>query len=536
MSQTFGADRNESAVTHYARIVRHNLALVLVLTLGVPLVAVLVSLTQEDRYAATSTVLVSRQSVANQLSGGTDVGLQQQSFQQILVTQARLARTPTVLRKTLSAISLPVTDGTVKQLEADTTVEAEQDSDLLNFTVTRGTPDQARRLAVAYANSYIAYRRDLDGAALEKALEDVDAALVAERAATRPSSARIERLSASRQDLEQRLVLQTANAQVVAVPSEAPQVQPRPARNGLVGLILGALLGIGAALLRNAVDTRVRSGSEAEAVLDTPVLSRLPRPRGRNRKGDSAALVMRSAPGGPEAEGFRILRANLNFGLVAHAAKTVMVTSAVQGEGKSTTVANLAVATAMSGKRVAIVDLDLRRPTLARLFEINSGVGITTTVVEGATLDEALVEVDLPGLSEGAALPRTRGSLHVLPSGSLPPDPAEFVGSNAVVEVVRELRERFDIVYIDAPPVLAVSDATIIASYADAAFICVRIGVVRRAMLRETHRALDRLDVAVLGQVVTGAETDAEGRYGDYYTYSASTSQQGETVSAPSAP
>ncbi|WP_040598421.1 polysaccharide biosynthesis tyrosine autokinase [Patulibacter medicamentivorans] len=481
----------------------------------VPIFAVGLSLTQSDRYRAASTVLVSRQSVANQLSGTADVGLQQQSFQQVLVTQAKLARTPTVMRSAIARGGDRTRNLTVPQFRSMSTVDADADSDLLTFAVTRPDVDSAKRLVIAYAQAYVEYRRNLDSTALRRALADVDSALVEARSRRDGDTELVARLSASRQQLETRLALQTANAQVVAGPEEAPQVRPRPVRNGVLGLFVGLLVGLAGAFLRDTVDTRVRSGDEAEQELGVPILSRVPRPSG-GRVGDGQ-LTMLSELGGAAAEAFRILRTNINFGLTTHRARTVMVTSSTQGEGKSTTIANLAVATALSGRRVAIVDLDLRRPTLASMFGASSGRGLTGVAIGDATLEEALIEVDLPAPSGGIGQPE--GRLWLLPSGPTPPDPGDFVGAEPVREIVKRLREDFDVVFLDAPPLIAVSDTAVVAEYADALFLCVRLGVARRPLLRELARALERLRLPVLGQVITGAEVDDALSYQSYYTY-----------------
>ena len=293
------------------------------------------------------------------------------------------------------------------------------------------------------------------------------------------TKALVTRLTTSRR-LETRLALQTANAQVVARPDAATQVQPRPLRTGLLGLLVGVVLGLAAVFLRDEFDARVRTSGEAETLLATPILSRIPRPQ--ESRGTPPILAMRAQAGGQQAEAFRILRSNLNFGLLSSGAKVVMVTSAIQAEGKSTTLANLAVAYALSGKRVAIVDLDLRRPSLAKLFSVANGRGVAGVALGESSLTEALEPVDLGGAL--ATTPRSRCvGLDLLTTGALPPDPSEFINSEAVRGIVRQLRQTYDLVLLDAPPLLAVSDTTVISELADAVFACVRLGVAQRTAL-----------------------------------------------------
>jgi len=276
------------------------------------------------------------------------------------------------------------------------------------------------------------------------------------------------------------------------------------------------------------LDTRVHTSAEAEALLDTPVLSRIPRPS--NGRGVTPGLAMLEKPTGVHAEAFRILRSNLRFGLLSSDATVVMVTSSTVGEGKSTTISNLAVAQALGGKRVALVELDLRRPKLASLFQVSGGSGLTSVALGQLPLADALKPVDLQTVSSRSA----RGSdarLDLLTAGQLPPDPSEFINTDAVRTLIRELREGYDLVLIDAPPLVSVSDTAAVADLADAIFVCVRLGLVRRPLLTEFRRSLSRLSIPVLGQVITGAEIDDLGGYSGYYVYGAST--PGDTAVPP---
>lgn len=523
--------RPEAPVRRFVTVLRRRIWLLIAFLVFVPAAAVGYSLGQSRLYQASSTVLINRQSVANQLSGSTDVGLQQQSFQQVLVTQSRLARTPDVLRATLTSAGNAGGGLSVDDLRADSTVEANPDSDLLTFDVVRPDVRGAKRLVLSYANAYVQYRRTLDSASLERALRDVTATLTAaakQRGAARDSL--VARLTTSRQQLETRLALQTANAQVVSRPDGATKVRPRPLRNGVLGLVVGLMLGLAAVFLRDALDTRVRTSAEAEALLATPILSRIPRPR-PGKRDESQTLTILEESRGVGAEGFRILRGNLSFGLLSSDARVVMVTSSAQSEGKSTTIANLAAAYALSGKRVVIVDLDLRRPSLTRLFGISEGPGVAGIALGQASLTEALKPIKLDRTT-GSAARDPRAHLDLLTAGALPPDPSEFINTNAVRNIVRELRERYDLVLIDAPPLLHVSDTSVVADLADGVFLCVRLGVVHRSMLTELRKGLDRLTIPVLGQVITGAETDDLPGYRDYYTYAALTEQRPTTTEA----
>ena len=239
---------------------------------------------------------------------------------------------------------------------------------------------------------------------------------------------------------------------------------------------------------------------------------------------------MMAQPRGPQAEEYRVLRTNLDFAsLATDEIKTVLITSSVEQEGKSTVAANLAIALARSGKRTCLVDLDLRRPYLDRFFHLLHRRGITDVALGNATLDEALIEFDLVTGRQGrhsAPLERSAeatdgdpGRLDVLVSGPLPPDPGEFVGTRRLADILTALRSRYDIVVLDSPPLLRVGDAMTLSARADGLIVLTRLNAVQRPMLRELSRMLDSAPATKLGYVVTGSQREAgySGGYGYGY-------------------
>jgi capsular exopolysaccharide synthesis family protein len=215
-------------------------------------------------------------------------------------------------------------------------------------------------------------------------------------------------------------------------------------------------------------------------------------------------LITLTDPRSPAAEAYRTLRTNLYFSSLDRTLETLLVTSAAPGEGKSTCLSNLAVAMAQGDKRTILVDADLRRPSLHTLFDVNDNPGLTTMLVQ----DSALAEPPL------VATPV--GNLWLLPSGPLPPNPAEILGSRRMEEVVTALQSRADIILFDAPPVIAVTDAAVLGTKVDGVLLVVRAGKTRREHALRARELLERVNVHLVGAVLNDAPPDQS--LGGYYT------------------
>lgn len=298
-------------------------------------------------------------------------------------------------------------------------------------------------------------------------------------------------------------------ASIVDDAAVAPtQVSPRPARNLGLGVMLGLLLGVGAAAVRELFDTSISSADDIAGVTASPVLGNINADPAAER---APSEVLRSAT--PWAEAFRVLRTNMQFVEVDSNQRVFVISSALPGEGKTTVVAYLAVTLAMAGQRVALVDGDLRRPQVAQRLQLDPSVGTTSVLIGKVTMAEAMQRYgDTP--------------LDVLTAGPRPPNPSELLQSAAMRDLMTELREHYDMVLIDSPPLLPVTDAALLAAQADGLVAVVRHGKTRRDQLQHALERVGQVDAKCAGIVVNLAPTKKIGRaygygYGYHYRYDA---------------
>jgi polysaccharide biosynthesis transport protein len=501
----------------YLEILWRRKWIVLLATVALPAAVVAYSLQQDPSYRATADVLLSRQDIAAALSGAADPGAAQNADRDTR-TQAALARVPAVARAAIDEAGVPIS---LNSFFEQSSVTSSQNSDLLGFQVEYRTRSGAERLVNAYARAFADYREALDTASLRRARREVRTRL--RRLADQGN--RDSAVYRSLQDKEEALrvlsALQTSHAVVVRTADGAAKVRPKPVRNGVLALVLGAMVGLGIAFLRNALDTRMRSAREIAGRLRVPLLGRLPKVPRHLRKQNR--LVMLAEPGGMEAEAFRVLRTNLELANIDREAKVIMVTSALEGEGKSTTISNLAVAAALAGKRVVLVDLDLRRGDIDELFGVANQPGITGVALGLLSLNNALVTIDVGANGDGRLAPSRLasatgepGSLRILPGGVLLSDAGDFVISDPVGDILRQLRESADIVLVDAPPFLQAGDALAITGRVDGVVIVTRLNA-ERPTLDELARTLEQSAALTLGVVVTGDSSEHR-FYGDNHT------------------
>jgi capsular exopolysaccharide synthesis family protein len=296
-----------------------------------------------------------------------------------------------------------------------------------------------------------------------------------------------------------------------AVPSAGP-VSPRPVRDTLLGLILGLTLGVLAAFLRDALDRRLRSASEIRDELKMPLLGHIRRDvLARTLVTENGRKRLTEA----DLEGFRVLRTNLDFLDVDSPVKTVLVTSPLPAEGKSTVATSLASAYVLAGKRTLLVECDLRRPTMAKRLSCEQGPGLSDYLIGQATPSEVVQKVPLtPDAENTAAAP----TLVAITAGSPTPRPAELLASKRFGAFLEQVRDAYDVVVLDSTPLLSVGDALQIVPRVDGVVLCVRAEQTTREQARAARQALEHFPDRPIGVVVTGVKPGHELDYG-YYSY-----------------
>lgn len=291
----------------------------------------------------------------------------------------------------------------------------------------------------------------------------------------------------------------SVKVEVIAGPRlQNEPVEPRPLRNYGLGALLGLLTGLGAAVLRETLDTTIKTAEALRQIVGAPSLGTVPFDSGTRK----APLLLNGGAGSIRAEALRQLRTNLRFIGVDQPVKTIVVTSAVPGEGKSSTAANLALVIAESGSRVLLVDADLRRPRVAAYLGLEGAVGLTNILVGQVEADQV-------------AQPWGPAGLQVLASGFIPPNPSELLGSQHMSDLLGRLHDEFDVVVIDAPPLLPVTDAAVVAARADGALLVTRHGKTTQAQVKSAVAALHAVDARVLGCVLNMAPVKGSDNY--YY-------------------
>lgn len=446
-------------LSEYLRVIRRNWILIAASTLLGLLLGGAATIAIAATYTAKTQLFVAIQS-----SGSVSELQQGNTFSQARVqSYVKTAKTPAVLQPAIDSLGLDLTpDALAERIQAS----ADLNTVLINISALDPSPVQAAAIAQAVSDSLI---------------EVVDRLEKPSQGGTSPV-----RLS-------------------VITPATAPTVPSAP--NGKVNLLVGLTLGLGfglaSAVLRTLLDTKVRGESDLRKITEVPILGGIAFDADATKK----PLLTQVAPQSLRAESFRQIRTNLQFAHVSHESKAILVTSSLPGEGKSTTAVNMAIALAQAGQRVALVDADLRRPMVGEYLGLDRNAGLTTVLVGSSTLASLMQ-------------PWGRDALDVLTSGQIPPNPSELLGSAAMQSIIAALELDYDAVVIDAPPLLPVTDAAVLAQRVGGVVLVVGSQQVKSADLRKSLSALEMVEADLLGVVMNKLPAKGIDAYAyTYYSY-----------------
>lgn len=302
----------------------------------------------------------------------------------------------------------------------------------------------------------------------------------------------VSRLVPKRSDGSSPVRLETVQSAV----SPTFPVSPNARLGVAFGLLLGLVAGIAFVILRELTGAKVRSAEQVKQTIGVPVLGTV----SYERAALAHPIITRSSASSPRAEEFRHIRTNLGFLQAGQPHKAFVVTSSIPGEGKSSTSVNIASSIAASGSSVCLVEADLRKPSLAGYLDLEDGVGYTTVLSGQASLDESIQRWGSDGL-------------HVLLSGAVPPNPSELLGSAGSLALLETLRNRYDVVIIDSPPLMPVTDAAILAQHFGGAILVVGCGKVEVRELRRSIEDLQASGSPILGAVANFAPLETKSRY-----------------------
>jgi capsular exopolysaccharide synthesis family protein len=465
---------------------------------------------QQKQYSASATLLFRNPGFAEDLFSTTPSPINPRPEREA-ATNEKLVGLKVVAGRTAKQLK----GLTAEEISNMISVESQGEAELVSVTATSSMPAQAQRIANTFAREFIAFRAEADKSRLVRAKR------LAEREFERLSPAqqggvRGKALSRASEKLGILASLQTGNAELVQ-PAELPTSpsSPKPVRNAFLGALLGLLLGIGLAFLLERLNRQLRDPEEAREVLGWPVLGTVPESKAimASNEGSQAVAELPFM----ENEAFRTLRASLRYFNVDHELRSVLVTSYTANVGKSTVSWNLARVAASSAK-VLVLEADMRNPRLARQHGLKPGPGLAELLTRQVSLDEA---IQARGLAVGGNGSRDgEKELDAIVAGANPPNPAELIESEAMAEVLSQLRERYDFVVIDTAPTGVVSDAFPLLHKVDGVLVVARMGETTSDAAIRLREQLTRLDAPVLGVVANAIKFSRRKKYGyGYYGY-----------------
>lgn len=440
----------------YLRLLRRSWLLVSTVTLVGLLVGGGASVLVKPTYTAETQLFVAIQS-----SGSVQELQQGNTFSQARVqSYVKTVTTPIVLQPVIDSLGLNTTSD---ELAGRVKGTADLNTVLIHISVADTSPTQAAAIAQAIAGSLI------------RAVDDLE----------KPKTGGSSPISLS-----------------VVTPAVAPATPsaPNTRLNLLLGALLGLCTGVGGAILMSSLDSRIRGEADLRRVTELPILGAIAFDQDATKK----PLLTQAAPQSSRAESFRQLRTNLQFANVSGHAKTVLMTSSLPGEGKSTTALNLAIAIADTGQSVCLIDADLRRPMVDNYMGLDRNAGLTTALVGSSDVNDLLQHWG-------------NDDLYVLTSGQIPPNPSELLGSDQMRQLIARLEQAFDIIVIDAPPLLPVTDAAVLAQHVGGVVMMVSSQKTKRHDLEKSLSAMNLVGANLLGVVLNRLPAKGPDSYGYAY-------------------
>jgi succinoglycan biosynthesis transport protein ExoP len=510
--QVPGDDAQSFELRTYLGVVQRRKALIAVVAVGTAVVALVASFLQTPVYEGNADILVQPRPTESVFSDA-----QVRSSLGAIETEIEVLASDPILDRVRDRL------GTVPEVTAGRLGETE----VMQVTARHVQAERAAAIANAYAESYVEFRKaeavgDLEAASrgieekiaelqaeigiLERRISDASSADGSVEAVLQPRYSNLltqQALLAQKLDeLQVDVALKSGGARIVrsAVTPDSP-AEPKPVRNGLAALTLGLVLGTGLAFVRESFDDSVKDKKDLGDAVGLPVLGVIPAVREWRRAANvGSELRMVNSPLG---EAFRTLRTSIQLLGIERPIRSIQVTSAMAGEGKTSVVSGLALLLAAAGQRVVVVDSDLRRPRLHEVFGVSNEIGLTSAFLGEAELLDVVRRV--PG----------EESLCVLPSGPVPANPSELLSSKRMAELLFFLQNHFDVVVVDSAPLLPVTDSTLVAAWVEATLLVARAGVTTERQLVDAVERLRQVEANLVGTVLNAVD---QVDYGYYYS------------------
>ena len=477
----------EGPLEQALRVLRRRKLVVLAALICVPLAAFAVSSSKEKQYTATATLLFESEEEA-----GFEAT-------RLAATNEALAGLPVIAVRTAKELEGKASTGEI--LNAIEAGSANEMANLTTISATTDSPELSAEIANAYSAAYITFRREAAQRGVGQAIRLAEERLE-EVSPTEAAGSKGEQLRERINELELEQALRTGKTSLVQ-PAGIPDSpsSPKVKRDVLVGIVVGALLGLALAALLERIDRRVRSVDEMERLFGLPILAQIPRAKGFE---DTSLTETLQAP---EAEAFRTLRTNLRYFNVDRESRAILIASPEPSDGKSTVARGLAGAMVQMGDNVILVEADLRKESALRSGRMAPREGLST-VLSGTPLESALIEVPIADARLGER------TLWALPSGPVPPNPSELLESDAMRDLMDELGQRFDIVVVDSPALGYVSDALSVVPVVTEIVAVGGIGKTSRDAIEEFTKHLALTGQRPIGLVATMTSFDRS-----QYTY-----------------